>query len=160
MVKSTQGKGPFIAQGPRRGKAKRRAQLIQKLDRRRRPKFRGQDAFPRVALFMVPSNHAYRKYAYWKLNRRPSHATETIIMIGHDEKTVHCQASLTTIKQRCGYPDKKIAEDHANVKSQTKHERYATSALQLQQIFFQLRKKHLTPIGRVYREEFQVLPHL
>jgi len=34
MEKSEQGRSQFIAQGPRRGKAKRRAQLTQKLKRR------------------------------------------------------------------------------------------------------------------------------
>ena len=109
MEESEQGRSQFIA---RRGKAKRRLQLIQKLKRRRRSKYRGQDAFPRDALFTVPSSHASWKRAYRKLNRRPSHATEIIIMTGHDEKTVHCQASLTAIKQRRSYPDKNSGRPH------------------------------------------------
>ena len=90
---------------PQHGKAKRHQQLIQKFKDRRRSRFRDQDAFPRVALFTEASIHAYWNHAHRKLNRRLSRATSIIIMTGHDEMTVHCQASLTAIKQRHRYPD-------------------------------------------------------
>src|ERR1041384_5390808 len=65
MEESEQGRGQFIA---RRGKANRRPQLIQKLKQRGSSKSLGQDAFPRDALFTVPSSDASWKRAYRKLN--------------------------------------------------------------------------------------------
>ena len=74
------------------GKAKRQQQLIQKTKRRRRFRFQDKDAFPRDALYVEASIHAYWKHAHQKLNRHLTHATVVIIMTGHEDVMVHCQS--------------------------------------------------------------------
>ena len=117
---------------PRHGEAKQQEQLIQRLKRRGRSRFQDQDAFPRVALFTEASIHAYWNHAHRKPNRRLLHATTIIIMTGHDEMTVHCQASLTTINQRHRYPDDNTGRPR---------QRHVTS--KAYQVRYQRFKKHI-----------------
>ena len=126
---------------PRHGKAKQQ-QLIQKLKRRRRFRFRDQDAFPRVALFTEASIHTHLNHVHRKLNRRLLHATTIIIMTGHDEMTVHCQASLN--QNRGIIILMKTSEDHANIMSQTKRIRYATSVSKIISDLFLLHRKNIS----------------
>ena len=145
MKTYTRRRSIYSTRIPRHGKAKQKQQLIQKLKRHQRFRFRDQDAFPWVALFTEASIHAHWNHAHRKPNRRLMHATTIIIMTGHDEMTVHCQASLN--QNRGIVILTKTSEDHANVMSQAKRIRYATSVSKIYQIFFLYRKNISLPSG-------------
>ena len=109
-------------------------------------KFEDKDARPRETLFTLQSSHARWKRASRETNRRRPHATEHPIMTGPDDKTIHCEESMTATTQKRGYPDENRRPRQQLATGKTYKTRHR-EPIRFYWIFFQLKENISLPSG-------------